>query len=470
MGRRVGDGGGPSEVVGRRPGPAHGAELAERVLLHWRVRCLLRQAPLRATTSADSLALCAAMLWTLEHREAPPGLLLTARRWAESAATVPDATRALECLAEVVAEIAEVAFPAFSRRSLPELFARLAGEARSAVTRRARRPGVDVVTGLPDRPSLERDLDALVAAAKVGGGVDVTVAVVEPQRSARGSVRTPRRHPVAAEQGALRDLAAALEDRLAGGARLYRLGTRRLAVVAARWDTRAMGELMLRASCSAAASFVWGTASLRGAGERAAADPDALVVLAEADLHLRRRDLLRARAALARQHRRTALRTVAAALVVLAGAALGVGTSGPGAPPSRSASAPPPSTLAPGGTGGAPAAGPPAPSPAPSSPAPAAVASVPAASGGAPSGGAGTAQLVGSFQPEGGGQQGTGAPAPPGAAPPPPGQPSPSPPPSSPSPRPRPPVPATSPAGQVLASVLGKLGGLRGPVAARKAA
>lgn len=340
MGRRADDGGGPSVVSGRS-GAVRGAEVAERVLLHWRVRCLLRQAPLRATTNSDSLALCAAMVWTLQHRAPPPGLLLTGRRWAESAANVPDASRALDCLAEVVTEIAEVAFPAFPRDSLPALFDRLAAESRSSVVGRVRRPGVDMLTGLPDRAALERDLDALVAAAKVGGAVDVAVAVVEPERPAKGSVRRPRRRPTPSEQGALQALAVALQHRLAGGARLYRLGTRRLAVTAGRWDTAAMGELMLRTSCSAAPSFVWGTASLHAVGQRAAEDPDALVVLAEADLHRRRRDLVHARAALAKQHQRRALGTVAAALVVLAGIALGLGTGGPGVPPSRSALRPP---------------------------------------------------------------------------------------------------------------------------------
>lgn len=468
MQRHTVDGGGPSEAARRQPGsaPAHGPELAQRVLLHWRVRCLVRLAPLRATSGADALALCAGLLWTLDHRAQAPGLALAARRWAEAAAGVPDSARALECLDEVVVEIAEVAFPGFPPQALRRVLDLVKDVAAAVPARRAARPAVDSTTGLPDRRSLERDLDALVAAAVVGGGPDLAVAVVEPEFGAKGSLHRGR-GPAGGAGPGITALVEALRNglgRAVPGGRLYHLGVRRLAVLVPRGNTAAIGEVMLWASCGDAPPFVWGASSLRAAGARAVAQPDALLVLAEADLHLRHRDLVRARAALARQHRqRRLVGSVAGALVLLMGVALGLVGSGPSGRPGLSALHAPPTTITVPNIPSTPA---PAPSAQPSLPASVTASNVPPPS---PSP-APQVHLVEAVNPEPSGASATG----PSAAPPPgkagissPAPPSPPAHPSPPHPTPPHPPPSSSPPGQspghvahVVGAVVGIVSGL----------
>jgi hypothetical protein len=461
MRRRTVDGGGPSKAAGHRPraAPAQGPELAQRVLLHWRVRCLVRMAPLRATSGSDALSLCAALLWTLEHRSPAPGLALAARRWVEGAASVPELARASECLAEVVTEIARVAFPALSPQTLEHALDVVADEVAAAPARRAPRPGVDRATGLADRRALERDLDALVAAAVAGGGIDLALAVVEPEHTARGSLRHTGWRRGDAGHAALGGLVSALRRataQLGGNGRLYRLGARRLAVLLPRGDSAALGALLLWATCRDAPPFLWGSASLRAGGPGAAAQPDALVVLAEADLHLRRRDLFAARAALARQHRRRRVAgSLAAAVVVLAGVALGL-AGGPAGRPGLSALGLPPAARS----------GPPTPSTPPAPATPAAVAAVPSAPAPSPAqlpapGGVQLVEAVEALPSGGGASPGMppSAPAPggpPGSGPPAPGGPPGSGPPGPPPPPAVPPVPLD----QVVGAVVGTVGSL----------
>jgi len=313
-------------------------------MLHWRVRCVLRRGPIEATSGPDALALVTALTTSLERGYPPPGLGRAARAWGASVGDADAAQVALVCLAEIAIELAADVFQEFPPVGLDPVLEQLAAEA-AATTGRGGRHATSEPRGYPDRSLLERHLDRIVADAVTTGG-DVALGLVELERSGGAAVQLPRRSLVPVDGEAMADLVDAL-SRVAGERRVYRLGTRKLAVLMPRTDIAGLGELVLRTTLSAAPRFTWGAASLAAAGPQAIAHPDALMALAEADLHLRRRDLLHARRRLAQRRRRSALATAGSALVLVLGILVGLNGAGGRAGPSRLATASPRSTAPP---------------------------------------------------------------------------------------------------------------------------
>lgn len=299
-----------------------GTDLVQTVMLHWRVRCVVRGAPLEVASGPDAVALVTALTASLERGYPPPGLGRAARAWGADVADPVAAQAALRCLAEIAVELVADVSRQLSPAGLDPALEELTLEA--AVMAQA---GARNATVPRDRRLLERHLEQAVADAVRSDG-DVAVGVVELERSSRGAVQLPGRTRVPADDRALGDLVAALQGEVGAG-RVYRLGPRKLAVLVAGAATAELGELVLRVTARAP-RFAWGAARLGAAGPRAVASPDALVVLAEADLHVRRRDLLRARRQLAQHHRRSALAGAGSALVIVLGMLVGLsGTGGP---------------------------------------------------------------------------------------------------------------------------------------------
>ena len=360
--------------------PPPGADMVDSLLLHWRVRCVRRRAPLEATSGPDAADLCNAVAGQLAPAwlSPPPALGRALRRWS-AGVTTPEAARAsLTCLAEVVAEASGAFVSEVPPARLGPVLEEIAAEADALVSRQDARPSVPLPTSAPawrDRHALERDVEMAVALAAVERR-ESALAVVQVDRGPRQSVRGPHRRgerdadPLSSAAGILR--------LLVGADALYRLGRDKLAVLVPGTGAKGVGALMLRVTCaSPRARLSWGATSLGAGAGQGVADAGALVMLAEADLVLRRRDLAHARRALA-QHRQRVGASVAAALLLLAGAVAGIGSLRPvssGTPdvalPAGGGFLKPFTVPAPAGAGAAPVPAAAAPAPGPSAPAPA---------------------------------------------------------------------------------------------------
>ena len=306
-------------------------DLKQRVLLHWRVRCGARRAAVEATSGPDAMALCAAVAWTLEHGTPAPDLAAAAHAWGASVSSPAEARSALLCLGEVATEISGDMADELPPTGLDPVLEQLASEAAAASARRTEPAGIDPLTGCGDRRALEGDLDEAVAGA-LAAGLDVAVAVVEidgPHRER--SKRLGKSTSVLGDVTVL-GLVATLRRALGRADGIYRVGQRKLAVLAPGRAGRGMGELMLLATCAPGPNFSWGAADLSAGGAQAAKNPDLLLLLAEADLLLRRQDLSRANATLTRRRRMSALATAAAVALVAGGITFGLDTTaaGPG--------------------------------------------------------------------------------------------------------------------------------------------
>ena len=318
--------------------PEPGTELLDRLLLHWRVRCVLRRAPLEATAGPEAADLCTALAAHLEPAwlSPPPALGRALRRWAAGAARPEAARAALDCLAEIATELVagvETEFPPASLGPVLEEIARQADELAS-------RQDVPAEAGVPapawrDRHALEHDVEMAVALGAVERR-ETALAVVQVDSARRRSLRPHRdgkaeADPLSSVGGVLR--------LLVGADALYRLGRDKVAVLVPG-SAKGVGALMLRVTCASPRTRMsWGATSLGPAAGHLPADADALVMLAEADLVLRRRDLAHARRALA-QHRQRVAASVTAAVVLLAGVVVGVGSLHPVSPSTPSEALP----------------------------------------------------------------------------------------------------------------------------------
>jgi GGDEF domain-containing protein len=332
-------------------------DLVQRLRLQWGVRCIFRRTSFLATTGPEALALCAATVAALESTTWSPGLALAARRWRTGVSSLAEAASALRCLSETVAEEAITEYGERQPPGLDSVLEQLTGEATSASARRAGTEGVDIVTGCANRLAFETDLEDAVTVALAEFG-DVSLAMVEIEPTTR------------ATDVNLVSLAAGLRRALGHSRGLYRVGMSKFAVLLPGEDVTGAGAVMLRATCSGAPRFGWGVAGLRSAGIVSADRADALSMLAEADLHVRRRDYSHARHMLARHRRNSTLAAVAGALVMVAGVTLGIGsavhvpTGGQSALPAPVTGPPSPSSVSPP-LSAPPASSIPAPSPAP---------------------------------------------------------------------------------------------------------
>jgi GGDEF domain-containing protein len=312
------------------------------------------------------LALCAAAVRTLEDGVAPPELSPGVRTWGAGVPSAEGARAALQCLGEAVSDLVISGFGDFRPRGLDLVLEELAKEAVVPAGRRTIPLDLDALTRCPDRRALERDLATLVTAARTTGE-DVTVAVMEPDRPPSRALRlvgSPEPSPEAELLGLLATLRTTFDTTVT----VYRAGERSFAVLAPGVGAVAVGESILLATCRGPA-FAWGSASLHALGAVPFDAPDTLLLVAEADLHVRRTDARRAKAALTHQRRLSVVSAAAAGLLVVAGAAVGLsGATGQHAPARDAARAP--SNAAPGPSGpgvetpeppSAPPAAPPAP-------------------------------------------------------------------------------------------------------------
>lgn len=439
-----------------------GIDLVEQVMLHWRVRCVLRRAGDEVTSGPDALSVVTALVASLELGYPPAGLRRAVRAWADGVGDAEDRRRALACLVEVFARMAAATGDEAASDALDAALEQVAAEAATLVVSEGGEAPVGPGRS-PQRRLLERRLAHMAAEAAANGG-DVALGLFEPERRppAAGHVRGRSRSRPG--DMALVQLAACL-GRLAGEGNVYRLGPRRLVVVMARaTDSAGLGDVVLRATAGRVPPFVWGTASLGAAGSGALGRPDSLLVLAEADLHRRRRDLRSARRQLARHRRRAGLAAVTSVLVLATGVLVGV-HGAVGRPPSARSALPTggaglhqtPSAGAPTGPPASTSTPPSTSTPGASTPTSTDTAAVqgspsPAAAGRPPAypGGGSSAQLT------------TGAPSPtppsrgPGSATPPPGSGSTTPPSGAGSP----PAPVTAVLDQFLSTASGLLGGV----------
>lgn len=302
-------------------GQDSGTVLVQRLLVHWRVRCVLRRAPIEATAGSAALDLCAAVVTTLERGSPPPGLARAVRTWGAGLRGPDQAIAAAQCLSEITTELAADVFDQFPAVALEPVLEVLATEAAVASARLEPRP-VASSSPYPDRKALERDLDDAVATSLLSDG-ELSLAVIELDAAPKGSLHRPHR-PETDDAGVLA-LGAALAAAGPPQQRIYRISRRKLAVLAPGTHTVDLGALALEATLALGVGFSWGMAGLRASGSDVLASPDVLLMLAEADLHFRRRDFVHARHMLARHRRRSALASVSAALVLLAGTAFGLG-------------------------------------------------------------------------------------------------------------------------------------------------
>jgi len=294
--------------------------LAQRMMVHWRVRCVLRRAPIEATAGSAALDLCAAIVTTLERAAPPPGLARAVRTWGAGLRSADEAVAAAQCLSEIATELSADVFQTFPSAALEPVLELLATEAAAASTRLAERQAG--ASSLSDRKALERDLDEAVAASLLSNA-EAALAVIELDTAPKGTLHRPR--DPQADDAAVLALGVALASAGAPGQRVYRLSRRKLAVLAPDTHTVDLGAVVLEATLALGIGFSWGMAGLRASGADVLASPDVLVMLAEADLHLRRRDYVHARHMLSQHRRRSALASVSAALLLFVGTAFGLG-------------------------------------------------------------------------------------------------------------------------------------------------
>lgn len=318
------------------------------LLLDWRTRCAVLRAPWELTAGRAALRLCVAVVRTLEQGRPTTELGPALRAWGATIPSASDARAALQCLGESVSQLAARGFGEFRVRGLDPVLEALAQEALIPTGRRTVPVEIDGVTRCPVRGSLERDLATAVTAARVAGE---TLSLAVLQLDTGGTARRwPAREAMAAEDSQLLALLSTIR-RGFGSRDVYRVGREAFAVLAPGVGTAGLGELILQASCIVGPRFDWGTADLRALEVSAVASPDVLLLLAEADLAIRKQDREHA-TGLADRRRQLSVVGAAAALLLVAGAgfALGGHGNGPGAPQPQTGLALP-ARVAPHGTG-----------------------------------------------------------------------------------------------------------------------
>lgn len=344
------------------------AGLVQHLLFDWRTRCAARRGPWQLTVSRTATSMCLAVVATLEQGTPAVDLAHTVRAWGAGVPVAAEARAALQCLGEAVAELVAADFGDFQAKGLDPVLEQLAMEAAIPAGRRTVPAVVDQLTGCPDRETLEYDLARVVAAT--AADAELTVAVLEPDGCELG------RHGevLSVDEGQLLGVLATVRRTFAERVAVYRAGTGSMALIAPGIGSRAMGEHLLRATCSSGPRFFWGRASLQSAGAHGREAPAMLLALAEADLHLRRQDYIAANASGPRRRQLSVVGAAAAALLLVAGtgaALTGIG-GGPATHADKAALSAParsaPHTTAPSVTGppvSTPPAAPPAASPVP---------------------------------------------------------------------------------------------------------
>ena len=298
-----------------------GIELWKRILVRWRIRSGARQAAADATSGPEAAALCVAVVRSLEDPSQTPDLAMTARSWGAGVSSATEARSALLCLCEVTTELDGEVIDGFPPQGLDRVLEVLVTEAAAASTPSTELSSIDTLTGCPDRQAVSGDLDVVVASA-VASGSDVAVAIAKLDESPK-RIGDPHR---LADDVAVLGLLATLRRAFGHSDGVYRTGDGKFAVLAPDTDASGAREVMLLATCAPGPRFEWGVASLHAAGTKATESPDLLLLLAEGDLYLRRKDFSRANAVLARRRRVSAVASIAAVTLLAGGIALGLET------------------------------------------------------------------------------------------------------------------------------------------------
>jgi len=324
-------------VTARRAPDGAGPGSAERLLADWRVRCARRRAPWELASGAAAVELCGTVVSTLESGAVTGELSRAVRSWGATVTAAPAARAALQCLGEAATAHVFSEFGAFRPRGLDAVLEELAREAAIPARRRAYAGRADALTGCLDRHALEHDLvfdvhDALASDA------ELTVTVLEVSGPVDGRDHT--------DDVALLGLLATVRRTFGSRCTVYRCGRRSLALVAPGFSSGVVGQALLLATCGDGPAFAWGCADLRALGTTAAHAPDALVMVAESDLHRRRQDRARAEGRETRRRHLSVVGSVAAGAVVLAGALAALNASPGSEPASRVAEPAPPAAVA----------------------------------------------------------------------------------------------------------------------------
>ncbi|HUO48621.1 MAG TPA: hypothetical protein VMU09_07295 [Acidimicrobiales bacterium] len=328
-------------------------ELGQRLLLDWRVRCGLRRCAVEATSSPQAMALCVAVSRTLRDRSGGPELALAACTWSSGVASSAEARAALLCLCDVAAEAGTTTVEGLPAHALDIVLEQLAIVAAPAPDPAAlpapARHDVDPLTGCRGRRAFEADLDDHVALAKVAGrDVSVVLAELAPRKA---KARRGTRLALVPDDVVVLGLVATLRRATGSPRPLYRLSEHRFALLLPGTSRVRAGELMLVATCGSGPAFDWGAGSLAGAGARAGDDSGVVTMLADADLHIRRRDLVHATHELARKRKASVVTAATAAVALLGGSAFAFEGGSPGGLPQAALGASHAVTQVPGGAG-----------------------------------------------------------------------------------------------------------------------
>lgn len=319
-------------------GHAYAEDLARRLLVDWRVRCAVSRAAWQLTSGQAAAELSRAVVATLQEGVPGPELGRAVRSWGSRVASPAEARGALQCLGEAVTALVAVEFGDFRPRGLDPTLEQLAAESMVPAGRRTAPAQLDPLTRCPDRAALASDLAVTVPGAWAAGE-DLTLAVLalDDGRQSTFGRRSQSQSRAPVDDGQLLRLLATVRHVFGRSAGVYRVGEGALGVLAARTGAVTTGELILRATCLIGPPFAWGTADLHSVGEQAVSSPDVLLMLAEADLVLRRRDYATATATLARRRQFAAVGSIAAAMLLVAGAGVAIVRSPGSAPAARSA-------------------------------------------------------------------------------------------------------------------------------------
>ncbi len=274
-----------------------------RTTTKWAERCRQRSlfSPLSRgeAGNADALHLLRALGPAFVHGGETAALARAARNWGGRLEAPVDAVGALACLRDVVLD--DLPALAGTVHAVLDRALEHAVEGATIVLRTEAR--TDPLTGCGNRLALDEDLERAVRGAN-RTGLDVSVAVVD--LDGLKAINDSRGHP--AGDAALGSLVTTLRKSLRDADTIYRIGGDEFAVIAPFTDAAGAAAMLERAARDGGPAFGWGVASLAGVGEVAGADPHLLVVAADTDMYLRRRQTRSAAHGLARSvvrpHRR----------------------------------------------------------------------------------------------------------------------------------------------------------------------
>ncbi len=271
----------------------------------WRERCKERAADPGHCSGTEAVFLVTALGAALRRGAPTPQMARAARSWGATFSSPTEALASLACLREVLPITAEA-----HSRVLDQLMLE-AVDAASASLRAAAR--TDPMTGCANRLALDDELSRAVRSAQ-RSGLEMAVAVID--LDGLKHINDTQGH--AAGDAALLALVESLRAVLRTADSLFRIGGDEFVVMTPFTDADGAGAMLRRAAHCGAPAFSWGVASLAGTGPAAAEDPQLLLVAADTDLYVRRREWRHALSRSASHRRRVVAVSVAASVALTA--------------------------------------------------------------------------------------------------------------------------------------------------------